>query len=120
MLNLVAMLTFTVTAAMVQAEKLDIVIPAGPLEVTSPAFTDATGRSLLFDYRSYRYTQTRAVRCHCTRARALHLMLEGTGLTFDVATPSIFVAIPLPACAPDEPLAPPPPCLSNLSTGSSL
>jgi hypothetical protein len=65
------------------ARKLSVEIDAGNASVTLGEFIRQTGLQVLFETDAIRDHTTRAVRGQFDAAEALHLMLEGSGLTFE-------------------------------------
>jgi len=63
--------------------KLSVTIAAGSAPVTLAEFIRQTGLQLLFEADAIRGHRTRAVRGELDAAEALHLMLDGSGLTFE-------------------------------------
>jgi len=64
--------------------KLSLTIEAGNAPATLAEFIRQTGLQLLFETDAIHGHRTRAVRGELDPAEALHLMLEGSGLTFEL------------------------------------
>lgn len=88
----------------------DFDIPAGTLK-DSLRVVMSHRVTLLFDWGD-RDARLNAVHCHCVPSRALELLFEGTGFTFEVTEHGAFAITRVRPCRPERAdLATPPPCL---------
>jgi hypothetical protein len=94
-------------------------IPAGPLGYTVNEWSRQSDFQVLFDFQSYAYVKTNAVRGRYLSLIALRVMLRGTGLGFEVInnrTVGVINVGPI-QCHPElAEKAPLPPCYNPLPT----